>query len=603
MIPSTARKAVNGAGMDEGNRAREFGSVPLLDMLAEVASATLKSDPNLHKDPPQKLRKATLQADALTLDQIRILSDRMLLDMFSELTSNEMRRTFSYRCYLMPSACAETFSSFGNENRARLQMKAHLLAHIAKLLTEANAPGRLGKVPFTAEPIQARRKRLQGTDTGTRRRKRSQVKKGPSQLASTKGDRRRPHQSPHPQPPATPGQVKPKSKPHSKPQVNLQAKLHTKPHSKLHSKPAKPNAKLLSKPHTKLQVKILSKPDGKMAAKPGKPKPKPSSSSESSSACNGDVMSERQWEEHPGAAVVRMDHAYWGTVRTTCEEDEGSDLEEWCGDRAERRGPVPCQAVIATPPFPYVYVPLLPNTSSVVEVADPVRHPRWRREGQRRRARASTSEDDEDEEEEEEEEGEEEEEEEEEEDDDEENEEERHPKAKSRPHGRRTARPSAETDVERRLALKHIRALRAKRKDERGPLVCKICKTKVFTAQATLMYHYRSHAGIKPFNCKICEATFTRQHSLNYHMLIHNNKSRFACEDCGRHFRHPSHFKEHLRRHTGETPYQCTDCSQRFKTRNTYKRHLKTRHGKILTAQGILSLGEARSSKLAATCT
>ncbi|KAL1443602.1 hypothetical protein MTO96_045934 [Rhipicephalus appendiculatus] len=84
-------------------------------------------------------------------------------------------------------------------------------------------------------------------------------------------------------------------------------------------------------------------------------------------------------------------------------------------------------------------------------------------------------------------------------------------------------------------------------------------------------------------------------------MLIHNNKSRFECEDCGRHFRHPSHFKEHLRRHTGETPYQCTDCNQRFKTRNTYKRHLKTRHGKILTAQGILSVGESRPTSPAPT--
>ncbi|KFM74539.1 Zinc finger protein 628, partial [Stegodyphus mimosarum] len=110
------------------------------------------------------------------------------------------------------------------------------------------------------------------------------------------------------------------------------------------------------------------------------------------------------------------------------------------------------------------------------------------------------------------------------------------------------------------------------------------------------MYHYRSHAGIKPFSCTVCEATFTRQHSLNYHMLIHNNKSRFVCGDCGRNFRHPSHYKEHLRRHTGETPYECTDCNLRFKTRNTYKRHLKTRHGKILTAQGIrlLSVEEFR---------
>lgn len=93
-----------------------------------------------------------------------------------------------------------------------------------------------------------------------------------------------------------------------------------------------------------------------------------------------------------------------------------------------------------------------------------------------------------------------------------------------------------------KLALKCIRELRCRKKEETS-LVCKICKNKAFTATATLMYHYRSHAGIKPFVCLICNTTFTRQHSLNYHMLIHNNQSRFTCKDCGRKFRHPSHFK------------------------------------------------------------
>nr|CAD7423876.1 unnamed protein product [Timema monikensis] len=94
--------------------------------------------------------------------------------------------------------------------------------------------------------------------------------------------------------------------------------------------------------------------------------------------------------------------------------------------------------------------------------------------------------------------------------------------------------------------------------------------------------------GIKPYECRICGSVFTRQHSLNYHMLIHSNQTRFTCADCGRKFRHPSHFKEHRRRHTGESPYECSDCMLRFKTRNTYKRHLKTRHGKVLTTAGCL---------------
>jgi len=42
--------------------------------------------------------------------------------------------------------------------------------------------------------------------------------------------------------------------------------------------------------------------------------------------------------------------------------------------------------------------------------------------------------------------------------------------------------------------MKYIRELRGKRRDDE-PLVCKICRSKVFTATATLLYHYRSHAG------------------------------------------------------------------------------------------------------------
>lgn len=134
--------------------------------------------------------------------------------------------------------------------------------------------------------------------------------------------------------------------------------------------------------------------------------------------------------------------------------------------------------------------------------------------------------------------------------------------------------PSAETQQQaqnmRELALDYIDDIRKKSSSAAKSIIvngdksviyqCKICPDKQFTSTNGLIFHYKKHAGLKPYVCELCSATFTRQHSLNYHMLIHLNKSRFVCSECSRHFRHPSHFKEHMRRHTGETPFQCGDC-------------------------------------------
>ena len=153
---------------------------------------------------------------------------------------------------------------------------------------------------------------------------------------------------------------------------------------------------------------------------------------------------------------------------------------------------------------------------------------------------------------------------------------------------------------EREMALAFMDRIKKKGNPAGNNLECRICNPpRSFTAPTTLVSHYRSHAGIKPYECRICRAVFTRRHSLKYHMLIHQNQTRFTCADCGKKFRHPSHFREHRRRHTGEAPFGCDDCGQRFKTRNTYKRHLKTRHGKVLTTTGeLLYLSEEDFQKV-----
>ena len=182
-----------------------------------------------------------------------------------------------------------------------------------------------------------------------------------------------------------------------------------------------------------------------------------------------------------------------------------------------RRKCVNATKVIATPAFPFIYEPVLPNISQVIEIGSSVQNNRknWDKISSDQTISDCVVDE-----------------------------------------------LNANTLQLKRLALQYINDIRVKNKGQtdKSSFRCKICADKTFTSPTTLIYHYRSHAGVKPYECSLCKATFTRQHSLNYHTLIHLNKSRFVCDECGRNFRHPSHFKEHMRRHTGETPYECTDC-------------------------------------------
>ena len=62
------------------------------------------------------------------------MSDKALINAFTVMNGNEMSRRYTYTCHLMPDICDESFQSFGNETRARIDVKAHLVAHIKELL-------------------------------------------------------------------------------------------------------------------------------------------------------------------------------------------------------------------------------------------------------------------------------------------------------------------------------------------------------------------------------------------------------------------------------------------------------------------------------------
>lgn len=155
---------------------------------------------------------------------------------------------------------------------------------------------------------------------------------------------------------------------------------------------------------------------------------------------------------------------------------------------------------------------------------------------------------------------------------------------------------AAVSNEDKRRALNAMEELRA-RGATTDDLMCRLCDpARPFTAYSTLLTHYRSHAGLRPFECSLCGATFTRQHSLNYHLMTHANQTRFTCPHCNRKFRHPTHFKEHVKKHGEVVQFLCNFCPASLSTQSQYRKHLKMRHNKTIDIMGniIDSLPEAK---------
>lgn len=66
-----------------------------------------------------------------------------------------MRRTFAFRCRMLPEACAFRSQSFGSEAKAKADMKRHLIEHVAAICSSSATGMRVESV------VARKRKRLQ----------------------------------------------------------------------------------------------------------------------------------------------------------------------------------------------------------------------------------------------------------------------------------------------------------------------------------------------------------------------------------------------------------------------------------------------------------
>ncbi|XP_064086377.1 uncharacterized protein LOC135201406 isoform X4 [Macrobrachium nipponense] len=551
------RSPVKGARAG-GTSCAASNSMSMLTMLAEVASVTLHTDPSVtdtntnHKSKasPPGSRKPS-DCEILTLNQVAGMTDNLLVKLFAEFESNEMWKRFTYSCRMLPAACSKCFQSFGSEHKARTDMKAHLQSHLKNLLGVHTSQE--SRQAYVLESIPARNRRLVEQDTpGGKKR----TVPSASRNTKTAGS---------PKPPNLEGTSKTKKGTIDNPKVQAVDE----------GREASPVNITVQIPAMEVKTKRKSENrEGRVRIK------KPKNSDARPTITNGfndnnnNTNNNNEAKSDANVTTVGNDSGIGSCisvcVKETPEEDKNTLLHQHMNQELEGEIMAQDSSCDATPlPVVGSEVEFTPDQQyKVMRSADlPVvydhNNPLTKFQAVSRVIERDEY------------------------------------KVRKKPKGR--AKFIGQSKAEKEMALKLITEIRSQSVMSLDPLECKICHpSRLFTALSTLLSHYRSHAGIRPYECRICEAVFTRQHSLNYHMLIHTNQTRFTCVDCDRKFRHPSHFKEHRRRHTGESPYECSDCLMRFKTRNTYKRHLRTRHGKLLTTQGaiiILSQEEADRMK------
>ncbi|PNF34904.1 hypothetical protein B7P43_G01412 [Cryptotermes secundus] len=553
---------------------RKGCSGALLDMLAEVASQTLHSDPSVKLSPikRQAKRAADLschlsnkkkrmacrsrsgEGNTMDLEHLRSLTANHLLKLFSEFDGDEIRRIFTFTCFMEPEQCRQQFSSFGSEGKARQQMKSHLLEHVHQLELKAERG-----FQFTVESVRVRQRRLAEKFNGSNRRHNvsSRIK------------------------------VEPTMK--SEPLDENDSSLHNKENNNCSLSEncvlVKPNLKAEKLPNHDVVGNLNENSNNKSEME--------AESSEDNNGLGYDNVVEKIYateeksgnsercygiyEEHNyiileaennNTDVPAVDHrkCTWSETKISqngcglqyqekqekmkevsvpCHKTPAADLgkfmmaETLCDmvmvcvleDDQLQLKQLPCvgQEIDVNTYQSFSYKMIRSDDLPVVQDNRKAEPQAYNDEVMREMNCEKRIERDE-------------------------------YIQKKKPKGK--AKFIGQSKAEKEMAVHLIEMM--KRKGNTESLECYICNPpRSFTAPTTLISHYRSHAGIKPYECRICRSVFTRQHSLNYHMLIHSNQTRFTCTDCGRKFRHPSHFKEHRRRHTGESPYECSDCMLR----------------------------------------
>nr|XP_020477108.1 zinc finger protein 569-like [Monopterus albus] len=104
-----------------------------------------------------------------------------------------------------------------------------------------------------------------------------------------------------------------------------------------------------------------------------------------------------------------------------------------------------------------------------------------------------------------------------------------------------------------------------------SPSICGVCGQQVDSPDS-LLTHLRSHRETSG-TCSICEKSFQ---NMEMHMRSHTGIKPYRCSICNKHFPRPGALRRHKKIHSGERPYTCQHCGKTFIESSALKTHSRS---------------------------